>query len=1081
MKKAISFLSVFLTVIGFVFAQNPMSGSYTISSDETQNPHFSTIQSAIDALVANGATGGVELQILPGTYVEFVTIPAIASLGEDNWLVIRGMGETFHDVVITQNAGYTSNPIVKINGADYISISNLKLTTSSTNYSNLVVFENGVNHITFDGVYFLGPNVTINTLNNDKQLVYDNSKESFDSDIQFLNCHFINGYIALYLQGKNTITPMDKNLVVQNCRFENQFSKSIYATFQENMLISGNTVVNNNDLKDGYQGIDIYWVADEVVSSVIENNVVTIDFDTKYATGIEVRPGIGTEETPVIIRNNMVSIKSSQDLNYGFLFSHNSGKYINLAHNSVLFDQNTGGSLLFINNNVDYIRLSNNLFVNNGRGYIYRFQKTMPNRTSDYNRILLSDEVMLGRVGTEELNTLADWQAFTESMDLASAVIAANPYISNTNLHIISSDNLTVANPLDYVLLDIDGEERSATEPCAGADELLPAIDLPPYVANPISNIEITDFPGSVTLDLTNTFADPDNEAAEIVLSVQSNSNPSLVKAEFEADNRSLLVERLTQNEGLVTIGILALSNGLSVETSFTVQCVNEDLPPVVADPIAPVVFNEFPQTIEVNLQNTFSDPDSPAALMELSIQNFSSSNFTALIDDKTLTLSRISLSAFDGESVTIRCTSEGLYVETTVAVSGTAVTMEWGVATMEDVPLGVDGYWVPSETGENTMISNTWAFYNYYETYFWGGFTASNQSDASLSGYNAQYTAVTLSGYNGSQNYAVAYASGFPTDVTPLDGLAGIISGCYVTNNVWAYEAILEGDGMTPYPFGGATGNDPDYFRIFAVGKTADNQNTDTLYFYLADYRFEDNSLDYVVDSWEWFDLSGLGAVKSVRFGLQSTKSNDWGMTTPGYFCMDNFNGEGPNQPPYIANPLADIMLDQFPQSVSVSLAGVVTDPDDDDELIAYQLINNTNSVDFEVTIENKMLNVSRITNTNSTAIVTIRATSNGQTIEFDANIIGTMVTGIEMEMISALVYPNPASDYIKVVISGQSAAQNNANSYSIVNNLGQRVKTGSLHSETIAISNLPKGNYILLVLGKDGMTILRQRFVKM
>jgi hypothetical protein len=58
---------------------------------------------------------------------------------------------------------------------------------------------------------------------------------------------------------------------------------------------------------------------------------------------------------------------------------------------------------------------------------------------------------------------------------------------------------------------------------------------------------------------------------------------------------------------------------------------------------------------------------------------------------------------------------------------------------------------------------------------------------------------------------------------------------------------------------------------------------------FYLADYRFTDNSEDYIVDEWTWVDLSSLGAVDSLSFTLTSSDVGQFGMNTPAYFCMDN------------------------------------------------------------------------------------------------------------------------------------------------------------------------------------------------
>ena len=73
-------------------------------------------------------------------------------------------------------------------------------------------------------------------------------------------------------------------------------------------------------------------------------------------------------------------------------------------------------------------------------------------------------------------------------------------------------------------------------------------------------------------------------------------------------------------------------------------------------------------------------------------------------------------------------------------------------------------------------------------------------------------------------------------------------------------------------------------------TGTHADDSKA-TLDVYLADYR-SSNADHYYIDKWQWVDLTPLGEVKSITFEISSNHANDWGMTTPGYFCMDNFGG---------------------------------------------------------------------------------------------------------------------------------------------------------------------------------------------
>ena len=317
------------------------------------------------------------------------------------------------------------------------------------------------------------------------------------------------------------------------------------------------------------------------------------------------------------------------------------------------------------------------------------------------------------------------------------------------------------------------------------------------------------------------------------------------------------------------------------------------------------------------------------------------------------------------------------------------AFAMAQEPATFEDVPLGSGGIWQPP-VGDNEMSSGGWLFTNSTQYGYWGGFTASNRTDLSQTGLDAQYTAAAGCGYDGSTQYAVAFTMGVQTDVYAADGQLHTVTGCYVTNNLWTYQDILQG-GYGELPYGGTTGNDPDWFKVTATGKNASGQTVGELDFYLADYRFANNEEDYVLDTWEWFDLSPLGDVATISFSLSSSRGSGYNMITPAYFCMDNFNGGGaaPDLPPYIVNPVQDVVFDEYPQTQQVNLNGVATDPDDPDENIVYSIVSNSNPSALTATMSGKILVMTRQNANQATADLTMRATSDGQSVDFTVHVI--------------------------------------------------------------------------------------------
>lgn len=1060
----------FLLALSLCFAtivNAQLSGTYTINSNSSQNPDYTSLSAAASALSA-GVSGQVIFEVAPGTYEEYVTVNQINGASATNRVIFRGMGADNQQVVITSNAGYTDNSTLKLSGADYVTFENMMVTTSSTAKARLLVFDGQCDYDRFENVRFVGIEVPTNSSDNDKNLVHMNNGDGIvNHDTQFVGCQFINGCIALYLQGKN-MTLFNENVLVENCNFENQQFKSIYITFYNNVVLRGNTVVNANDFKTDYNAIDIFQCYN---GAIIEKNVMNITRTTSYSTVFRIRPLVGTAENHVIIRNNIVNLQANSS-SYAFAIDYNECAYIDFAHNT-LKCTGTGENInIFVQKNGTNFNFYNNLLVNTTNGYVFRFNNSVDSRVCDYNRIQYTG-ANIGRFTTTDCATLSDWTTAT-GFDSHSAVCTPN-FVGTNDLHITDATGLTVANPLSYVTTDIDDQNRSTTAPCAGADELASGTNLPPVVANPVSNITFETYPASQTVNVNNTFNDPDDPNENIVITVASNSNPSLVSATL--NNRILTVTRLASTGGTATITLNAESAGQSVQTSFSVECIAEDLPPVVANQLAPINFTSYPQTLTFDLSNTFDDPDNNNDFIEITVQSCPSEITATINDEDMLSVTRNTANAFTNQTLVIRATSNGKHVDMNVSISGVEVVITVGTATFDDVALGANGYW-QGESGDNEMFSGGWIFTNYYmpEYMFWGGFTASNHTDLNQSGLSAQYTAATGAGYDGTTQYGVAYCMGVQTDVYASDGQAHTVTGCYVTNNLWAYQNMHDGDA-TATPFGGTTGNDPDWFKLTATGKNANGQTIGTAEFYLADYRFANNDEDYIINTWEWFDLTSLGAVHTISFSLSSSKNNSGGMITPAYFCIENFNGEAPlpptppqDLPPYVVNPVDDVVFNEYPETITINLDGVVTDDDDPDENIVYSIVSNSNENELQAVINNKVLTLTRLSREESTATLVIRATSDDQYVEFDVNIIINFVPdGVdenEMEKIS--VYPNPAHDFIRVETQLIASVQR----VEIYNVTGQMML--STTDTEINVSTLPEGVYFVAVIAEN------QKFVK-
>ena len=218
------------------------------------------------------------------------------------------------------------------------------------------------------------------------------------------------------------------------------------------------------------------------------------------------------------------------------------------------------------------------------------------------------------------------------------------------------------------------------------------------------------------------------------------------------------------------------------------------------------------------------------------------------------------------------------------LAMSGVTYS---NTSTFEDLDLLAESYWNGSD-GSGGFVSGDLHFNNNYNAEYgsWDGFSYSNLTDTTTMGFAAQYNAITGSGQSGSANYAVAYV-GWTTPPTMTLPEPGIVEGFYVTNSSYTYYSMLNGDDYAK-KFGGDSGDEPDWFMLTITGKNVDGNDVGSVDFYLADYRFEDNNEDYIVDTWQYVDLTSLGEVMSLEFALSSSDVGDFGMNTPASFAID-------------------------------------------------------------------------------------------------------------------------------------------------------------------------------------------------
>lgn len=222
-------------------------------------------------------------------------------------------------------------------------------------------------------------------------------------------------------------------------------------------------------------------------------------------------------------------------------------------------------------------------------------------------------------------------------------------------------------------------------------------------------------------------------------------------------------------------------------------------------------------------------------------------------------------------------------------------------VENFSDLSLAPDSHWNGSD-GAGNFQSGSAVYYNDYDSQYgsWSGFAYSNSTNGSLQGVSAQYTAVTLGGMSVSgttvpgDTYVVANYNSYADSAEAPSLLMQLalsaeqsLGGLYLTNSLYAYDSMMNGDDWAK-KFGGLSGNDKDWFKLTITGRDQSLNATGVVEFYLADYRFEDNADNYILDDWAFVDLSSLGIdTEYLSFAMSSSDNGANGMNTPAYFVL--------------------------------------------------------------------------------------------------------------------------------------------------------------------------------------------------
>ena len=261
---------------------------------------------------------------------------------------------------------------------------------------------------------------------------------------------------------------------------------------------------------------------------------------------------------------------------------------------------------------------------------------------------------------------------------------------------------------------------------------------------------------------------------------------------------------------------------------------------------------------------------------------------------------------------ITVTPTVSTGYTLTVTDATGTTVTRRTGVkvrgvhvvADFEDNTIPDVGYdqgysdWEQIYSGSYGLEVGSYYTESEWGNYWtWYGYALSNLTSDTYSGnlYPDQFHSAPGGAHSGN-NFIIASPVPFGDDPCAIEVTAEEdgeeISGFYITNTAYAYDAIKNGNYYS------AAFDDGSYFVLQIFAEHPDGSTTEKD-FYLADFRAANKADHYVIDKWEWLDLSDMGKITKLTFNFDSSDkvSYDGGVTyylnTPMYFAMDDLGGD--------------------------------------------------------------------------------------------------------------------------------------------------------------------------------------------
>ena len=495
----------------------------------------------------------------------------------------------------------------------------------------------------------------------------------------------------------------------------------------------------------------------------------------------------------------------------------------------------------------------------------------------------------------------------------------------------------------------------------AEAEFAILPIDDAPVVANAIQDYVIDENDPAIIIPLNNVFNDIDNNNNLISKSVTLNTNPAVVSTNITANQ--LILTPVPYAHGMASITLRGTSNGKFIDDNFTIQINAVDDAPVI-QLISSQIINEGESFSTFDLDEFLTEYDGD--LVTWSIVN----NSDLIVNrngNNVVSVSTPDINWFGEEQISFVAT------DNTVNALSDEIAVTFTVNPVDDAPF-LD---VPladisvQEDADNTTLDLSLTFNDIDNL-------QSSISKSLVSNSNPDLVSASVSG--NILTLDVKENQNGSTEIT----IRGTSSGKNAEESfILTVNAVDDIPLISNIP--NQQINEGESFSIIDLDTYLDEVDGDAIMWnYSGNTNLSvninnQNQAAVNIPNENWFGTN------IIRF----TATDNTGNALSSYQDV-TYTVLPVDDAPFVANPIADVSMQEDQSTLSIDISTVFSDIDNNNLAISSVVQSNTNPGIVKASISNNVVALTPEINKSGTANITIRAFSNGKSVDelFTVNI---------------------------------------------------------------------------------------------